>query len=137
MEKAFARSFDSLAAIYEYAEEALAANDLGDAVRFPVHLALEELFTNMVKYSPDGEGEIDVSVDASGAGVTVTLTEYGVDEFDVTTPRDIDTAAPLDARTPGGLGLYLIQNLVDKLEYHYQDRRSRVIFTKESGKTHV
>lgn len=137
MEKAFARSFDSLAAIYEYTEEALAANDLGDAVRFPVHLALEELFTNMVKYNPDADGEIDISVDASDAGVTVTLTEYGVDEFDVTTPREVDTDAPLDARTPGGLGLHLIQNLVDKLEYEYQDRRSRVIFTKESGKTHV
>lgn len=137
MKKAFARSFDSLAAIYEYTEEALAANDLGDAVRFPVHLALEELFTNMVKYNPDADGEIDISVDASDAGVTVTLTEYGVDEFDVTTPRDVDTDAPLDARTPGGLGLYLIQNLVDKLEYEYQGRRSRVIFTKESGKTHV
>ncbi len=137
MKKAFARSFDSLAAIYEYTEEALAANDLGDAVRFPVHLALEELFTNMVKYNPDADGEIDISVDASDAGVTVTLTEYAVDEFDVTTPREVDTDAPLDARTPGGLGLYLIQNLVDKLEYEYQDRRSRVIFTKESGKTHV
>ena len=137
MEKAFPRSFDSLAAIYEYAEEALAANELDDAVRFPVHLALEELFTNMVKYNPDGEGDIEVSVDASSIGVTVALTEYGVDEFDVTTPRDVDTEAPLDARTPGGLGLYLIQNLVDKLEYQYQDRRSRVIFTKESGKTHV
>ena len=137
MEKAFARSFDSLAAIFDYAEEALAASDVGDAVRFPVHLALEELFTNMVKYNPDVEGDIEVSVDASSAGVTVTLTEYGVDEFDVTTPRNIDTDAPLKDRTPGGLGLHLIQNLVDKLEYEYHDRRSRVIFTKESGKKHV
>lgn len=137
MEKAFARSFASLDAVYEYVEEALAANDIGDAVRFPVHLALEELFTNMVKYNPDVDGDIEVAIDAGDGNVTVTLTEYDVDEFDVTTPRNVDIDAPLHARTPGGLGLHLIQNLVDKLEYEYLDRRSRVIFTKESGNRHV
>ena len=65
--------------------------------------------------------------------VTVVLTESDVDKFDVTRPREVDIEASLDERTPGGLGLYLLQNIVDKLDYEYQDRRSRVIFTKESG----
>jgi len=63
----------------------------------------------------------------------VTLTEYGVPEFDVTVPKKVDVDAPLEDRTPGGLGVYLIQNLADALEYEYGDGRSRVIFTKESG----
>ena len=58
MEKAFERSNDSLTAIYEFAEGVLAANDVGDAARFSVHLALEELFVNMVKYNPEAEGDI-------------------------------------------------------------------------------
>ena len=97
---------------------------------------MEELFTNMVKYNPDVTGDIDVSITASDNKVTVILQEYGVDEFDVTTPIKVDTDAPLDARTPGGLGLFLIQNLVDTLDYEYDDGRSRVIFTKTSGIKH-
>ncbi len=133
MQRDFPRNYDSLTAIYEFAEEILAQNEIAEAVRFPVHLAMEELFTNMVKYNPDCDGDIAVDVDVDGSKVTVVLTEFDVDEFDVTRPRDVDTDAPLQDRTPGGLGLYLLQNIVDKLEYEYHDRRSRVIFTKESG----
>ena len=133
MHKDFARDFDSLTALYKFAEDILAANGIGEAVRFPVHLALEELFTNMVKYSPEANSEIGVDVVVNGGEVTVTLSESDVDEFDVTRPRDVDTSAPLSDRTPGGLGLFLLQNLVDKLEYDYRDRRSSVVFTKDSG----
>ena len=133
MHREFARSFDSLAAIYEFAEEVLAEHDIGDEVRFPVHLAMEELFTNMVKYNPGNDNEIGVDVDVNGGWVTVTLTEFDVDEFDVTRPQDVDIHATLDERSPGGLGLHLLQNIVDMLAYDYEDRRSRVIFTKESG----
>lgn len=133
MQRDFARNYDSLTAIYEFAEDILAQNDIAEAVRFPVHLAMEELFTNMVKYNPDCDQDIAVDVEVDGSRVTVALTEFDVDEFDVTRPRDVDTDAALADRTPGGLGLYLLQNIVDKLEYEYRDRRSRVIFTKESG----
>ena len=133
MHRDFARDFKSLTAIYEFAEAILAANDIGEAIRFPVHLAMEELFTNMVKYDPDTEGEIGVDIIVDAGTVTVTLTEDNVNEFDVTRPRDVDTGASLAERIPGGLGLYLLQNIVDKLEYHYHDRQSRVIFTKGSG----
>ena len=132
MKRAFARSNDSLTAIYEFAEEILAAGDVADAARFAIHLALEELFVNMVKYNPDAKGDIDIEVTVQDK-VTVTLTEYGVPEFDVTVPKKVDTDAPLEERTPGGLGVYLIQNLADSLDYEYGGGRSRVIFTKESG----
>lgn len=136
MEKAFARSNDSLTAIYEFAEGVLAANEVDEAARFSVHLALEELFVNMVKYNPEAESDIDLDVsvtkNTATNKVTVTLTEYGVAEFDVTVPKKVDIDAPLEERTPGGLGVYLIQNLADSLEYEYGDGRSRVIFTKES-----
>jgi len=133
MKLAFARSNDSLTAIYEFAEGILAANEVTDAARFSVQLALEELFVNMVKYNPDVSSNIDVEVAVAGNKVTVTLTEYGVAEFDVTAPREVDINAPLEERAPGGLGVYLIQNLADSLDYEYGDGRSRVIFTKESG----
>ena len=133
MQRDFARNYESLAAIYEFAERILTDSDITEAMRFPVHLAMEELFTNMVKYNPGNDGDIGVDIIVAGGTITVVLTEFDVDEFDVTRPRDLDLQASLEERTPGGLGLHLLQNIVDKLEYHYRDRRSRVIFTKESG----
>jgi len=133
MQKTFARSFDSLSDIYNFTEEILSSGDVEDAVRFPVHLAMEELFTNMVKYCPDNDNEILLEVAAIDGNVRVAITDHDVDPFDVTAPRNVDTEIPLDGRVPGGLGLHLVQQMVDSLEYDYHDRQSTVKFTKESG----
>lgn len=133
MQKNFTRSFDSLGAIYEFTERVLVADDIEDEARFRVHLAMEELFTNMVKHCPGNDNEITVNVTTSQGSVSVALTDYDVDPFDVTAPRDVDPDAPLGRRVPGGLGLHLVQQMVDRLEYDYHDRQSTVKFTKESG----
>lgn len=133
MQKKFARTIDVLGDIYQFAEDVFASGDVQDAVRFPVHLALEELYVNMVEYYPDNDNDILLDVSASDGKVTVTMTDFDVDRFDVTAPRQIDTELPLDERVPGGLGLHLVQQMVDNLEYEYRDRQSTIRFTKESG----
>ena len=133
MQKKFTRSLDALSDIYEFAEQILASGNVEDTVRFPVHLALEELYVNMVEYYPDNDSEILLDVRTSGGKVNVTMTDYDVDPFDVSAPRNVDTDLPLEGRVPGGLGLHLVQQMVDNLEYEYHDRQSTVRFTKESG----
>ena len=137
IQKTFSRDLDSLASVYEFTENVLVQGGVADPARFPIHLATEELFVNMVKYSPDASGDIELEIDTTDGVVTVSLTEYGADPFDVTAPRHVDIEAPLEERTPGGLGLHLIQNMVDKLEYEYDDGRSKVSFSKASGQGNV
>ena len=133
MQKSFDRNLDSIVDVYEFTESVLVSGDIGEALRFPVHLALEELFVNMVRYYPDNDNAIQLDVDASDGKVTVTMTDFNVDPFDVTQSRDVDIDAPLDERTPGGLGLHLIQTMVDNLQYDWEDRRSTIRFTKGEG----
>lgn len=132
MRRDFKRHLDSLAPLYEFSETIMSDKKLPDGVRFPVHLAMEELFVNMVHYNPTVTTDIEVTVTVDGA-VTVSLVDNGGAEFDVTLKRDVDTDSPLEERKPGGLGVHLVQNLVDTLEYEYQDGRGEVIFTKGSG----
>jgi len=136
MQRDFPRHLDSLGPLYEFTEKILESGQVADSVRFPVHLAIEELFVNMVRYNPEVHSDIEVNVAVAardGNTVTVTLIDDGGVEFDVTTPREVDVDAPLEDRTPGGLGVHLIQTLVDSLQYEYQDGRGKVIFTKGSG----
>jgi anti-sigma regulatory factor (Ser/Thr protein kinase) len=138
MHRDFPRHLDSLAPLYEFAEGFLAANEIAETARFPVHLTMEELFVNMVKYNPDVSTDIEVTMTPiDGGGIRVSLVDNGGVEFDVTVDRKVDIDAPLEERTPGGLGIHLIQNLVDSLEYQYYDGRGEVIFTKGSGNEDV
>jgi anti-sigma regulatory factor (Ser/Thr protein kinase) len=136
MQRDFKRHLDSLAGLYEFSEAIMTDKNLPDGVRFPVHLAMEELFVNMVHYNPTVATDIEVTITV-GDVVKVSLVDNGGVEFDVTLKRDVDIDAPLQERKPGGLGVHLVQNLVDSLDYEYQDGRGEVIFTKGSGKENV
>ena len=136
-ERSFKRSIDSVADIYRFSEDVMAASDIDESVRFLVHLAMEELFVNLVHYNPGARREILVDVQAAGGKVTVTITDHDAAEFDVTRERPVDTSASLRDRKPGGLGLHLIQHMVDTLEYDYRDGRSKIRFSKEPATTDV
>ena len=136
-ERAFARSIDNVSEVYRFSEDLMAAVNIDDSVRFPIHLALEELFVNLVTYNPDATRDITIDIDVEGGGVVVTITDHDAAEFDVTVDPRVDTAALLSERKPGGLGLHLIQRMVDTLEYDYRDGRSRIRFSKKQASDDV
>ena len=129
--QSFKRSIDSVAGIYRFSEDIMAAADIDESVRFTVHLAIEELFVNLVSYNPGAEHDILIDVQVANNGVVVTIVDHDAAEFDVTKERPVDTGAPLSERRPGGLGLHLVQRIVDTLEYDYRDGRSKIRFSKE------
>ena len=137
MQKKFTRSYDSLEEIFEFTERFFDTEIINESVRFAVHFVMEELFTNMVKYNPGKSSDILLNVDNVNGGITVSLTDYDVDAFDVTAARQVDIESPVDKRRVGGLGLHLIQKMVDTLEYDYTDRQSTVTFTKGINGTDV
>jgi len=130
MHKKFARSYDSLKEIYDFTEAVLDAGRIENSVRYPVHFAMEELFTNLVKYNPENNQDVLFDVEANDGMVTVTITDNDVDAFDVTAAREVDTTLPLADRKVGGLGLHLICHMVDTLNYRHANRQSRIRFTK-------
>jgi len=130
MQKKLNRSYDSLEEMYEITERFFLNEDVEPSIRFPVHFVMEELFTNMVKYHPENSNDILLDVNKTEDAVKVSMTDFDVDAFDVTVDRNINTDAPLEERTPGGLGVHLIHKMVDSLEYDYANRCSTVTFTK-------
>ena len=135
--QSFKRSIDSVANIYRYSEDIMAAADIDESVRFRIHLAMEELFVNLVRYNPGAHRDIEVEIETSDGKVTVTITDHDAAEFDVTKARPVEIAASLRERKPGGLGLHLIQQMVDTLEYDYRGGRSRIRFSKEPESSDV
>ena len=129
-EKSFGRSVDNVGEVYRFAEAIFEADEIGADVRFPVHLALEELFVNLVTYNTAGRRDILIDVDTRDGVVSVTMTDFEAEDFDVSRTRNVDIEASLAERKPGGLGLHLIQHMVDTLEYDHRNRRSKIRFTK-------
>ena len=130
--RAFARSFDALPAIFEFTSGEFARQRIDVGLLPTVDLAVEELFTNLVKYSKGTEAEVRIALARLPRGVEVTLTDYDVEPFDVTKAPDVDVSLPIEQRSPGGLGLHLIRRLMDSVEYEYsrESRESRITLRK-------
>lgn len=130
--RTFGRSFDALPAIFAFTRDEFARQGIDASLLSTVDFAVEELFTNMVKYGKGTEAEVRIALRGLASGVEVTLTDYDVEPFDVTKAPDADVSLPIEQRRPGGLGLHLVRRLVDSVEYEYsrESRESRITLRK-------
>jgi phosphoserine phosphatase len=131
----FPRRMEAIEAIVAFTAGSFAALGIDSRLRTPVDLALEELFTNVVKYDQGGAGPVRIALARKAGGVEATITVAGVARFDPTSGREVDVGAPIEKREPGGLGLHLIRQFADSLDYHYDEarRQARIVFTKKGS----
>src|SRR4029450_7762036 len=102
---------------------------------YPVDFALEEFFTNVVKYAEGGGAQVKIDIATLPGAVEVVLTDSDVERFDITEVPDVQVDLPIEQRRPGGLGLHLVRRMVDRVDYEYSDgeRGSRIRFRKNLG----
>jgi serine/threonine-protein kinase RsbW len=128
MKKKFGRSLDNISNIVSLTDDFFAENDIDGSLRYIVDLCIEELFVNMVTYNTETDEEILIEMSPHQYGVEVSLTDYDVDRFDPREVVPVDVDAPLEQRTPGGLGLYLVLKMVSSIHYEYRNRTSKITF---------
>ena len=127
MKKKFKRDLDQLGIVFIFLDEF--AEDVGVdmPVVLPLCLAIEELFTNMVRHNDNSSADISLSLVRNENLVEVVLTDRDVDPFDMTQHGVVDTTAKLEDRDAGGLGIHLVKRMVDEIHYRYsaKNRESR------------
>ena len=128
-EARFARSIASLDAVVAFTAAFFERAGLDAALRPRVDFALEELFTNMVKYGGRA-ATVGIAMRRHADGVEVSLMDDDAEPFDPARAPDADVGLPIERREPGGLGLHLTRRLVDAVEVAYSAprRRSTVTF---------
>lgn len=136
-QRSFPRDIGALDPIFDMISDFVVANSVGDTEAFAVRLAVEELFVNMVKYNPGATGAIRIGITGDGARLVVSITDSGVERFDVTEAPEYDGSLPLAARRPGGLGIHLARKMMDGVEYTYKNGQSTITLTKRLGGPNV
>jgi len=126
--KEFSRSFDQLKEIVAFAHDFFEGQDIDPSLRYIVDLCVEELFVNMVSYNTETSSDIRIDMSPHEHGIEVSLTDFDVDRFDPRDVKPVDVDAPLESRTAGGLGLYLVLKMADSIHYEYRNRTSKITF---------
>lgn len=128
MQRKFGRSLDEIQNIVDFTQAFFDTHAIDSSVRYIVDLCVEELFVNMVTYDTETDEDILIEMNPHEHGIEVSLTDFNVERFDPRDAQPVDVDAPLEQRTPGGLGLYLVLKMVSSIHYEYRNRNSKITF---------
>jgi len=87
-----------------------------------MQLAVEEAVVNVINYAyPDEvKGEIHIGAYATSSGLKFVIKDMGV-RFAPTDAPDVDTTLSAEERRIGGLGIFLVRQLMDSINYERID----------------
>lgn len=102
-------------------------------VVFNLNLAIEEAVSNVMMYAYDSPGNtLTLSADAEGNCITFIITDSGK-PFDPTKEiAEADTTLSVEERPIGGLGMFLIKNIMDDVCYERTVDNKNVLTLKKN-----
>ncbi len=129
MEKKLPRSLDKIGQLFEFLQNFFSEYNIHDPISFPISLAAEELITNCIKYNRSGQDYISISIEHKGKYLELKIVDAGP-EFDPDTIPEVQVNTPLQNRKVGGLGIHLVRQLMDSMEYFYKNGQNTIILKK-------
>ena len=106
--------------------------DFTPELNFNLNLVLEEAISNVILYAYGKEEQKEISLVAylSDNNLVFVLTDSGM-EFDPTKVPDADVTLSAEEREIGGLGIYLIRQIMNTVEYQRIDGKNVLTMRKE------
>ncbi len=115
-----------------FVEQILERASFSEEKRLQTHLAVEEIFVNIVSYAyPGGEGTAGFCCELlpDPCRIRITISDSG-EAFDPLAREDTDTSEEGLLSREGGLGILLIKNLMDRVSYRRRDGRNELTIEK-------
>jgi len=107
----------------------LASGFAGDDI-LDTQLAVEEAITNVIVHGyRDARGEIAVSCRAAKGEITVRLEDHAP-AFDPLSLPEPDLTSDVEDRQIGGLGIFLIRQVMNDIRYSFEDGKNILVLTK-------
>lgn len=127
---------EEMAQLEPFLESLCEAFDVEPSLIFQLNLALDEAMANAVKYAyPRGqEGPVTLAVRRDGDDLVFQLYDQGK-PFDPTKGgEDVDTTLSAEERPIGGLGIFLIKQMMDSISYERKNDRNILTMIKKITK---
>lgn len=98
-----------------------------------IDVAVEEIYVNIASYAyePDvGPAVIRMEVDPQSREASIEFTDWGM-PYDPTAKPDPDVTLSAAERQIGGLGIYMVKQSMDSMEYTRADGRNLLTIRKQ------
>ena len=102
------------------------------AITMQMNLAVEEAVVNVMNYAypPSEHGTICIEAKANDNRLKFTIIDSGA-PFDPTVKADVDTTLSAEERPIGGLGIHLVRQIMDSVNYERMDNLNVLTLRKK------
>ena len=109
----------------EFVEAISEEKNLDKSLAMSLNLALEEAVTNVIMYAypPESDGLVDIEAILRKKDIQFIITDSG-SEFDPTAAPEADINLGVEERPIGGLGIFLVRNIMDSVRYERKDGKN-------------
>ena len=117
--------------ISQFVEEICEELGLSMEMQMNLNLVMEEMVTNVIFYAypQDEEADIELLAMSDGKEVTFVLSDQGK-EFDPTAKDDNDLSVNPAERDLGGMGIFIVKNIMNKVTYQRLEGKNLLTMTK-------
>lgn len=122
---------NELTRVSALADQFAAANQLSSDVVADLHVALDEVLTNIIKYgyTDDRAHEISIQLRVEDGMLVAEIQDDGR-PFDPLILPEPDVKAPLKERRVGGVGIHFVRKLMHEVNYRRMADRNRLVLKR-------
>lgn len=120
-----------LALLYEFLEQLADSCGISMPQQMEIKLALDEAVTNVIQYAyPGTTGDIRIDIECDNRKLKITITDKGI-PFNPLENKEPDITLPLEERPIGGLGIFLVKQLMADVRYKRSEGYNILTMTKD------
>ena len=124
---------ESLDEVNAFVCRRLETRDCSEKIQYQLRLAIEEIFVNIASYAyhpKDGEAEVRCEVLEDPLRVVIQFLDSGM-PFDPLAQEDADISEEALMGREGGLGILLVKNTMDDVQYTYENGKNILTILKK------
>ena len=126
----FAARLDNLETMLDFIEHSVKEVGFDAKKSNEVRLASEEVLVNVINYAyPDKQGNIEIACTADDKRLLLEIVDWGI-PFNPLLLLEPDIKSPMEKRKIGGLGIYMVRSIMDRVDYRRDEDKNILTLTK-------
>ena len=123
---------ENLDIVNDFINKSIGAVECSKKAIMQLGVVVEEIFVNIASYAYKDEvgiATVQVEVKDNPPAIDLTFIDSGV-EYNPLANEDPDLDVAVEERQIGGLGIYLVKNMVEEISYKYEGGKNILSLTK-------
>lgn len=108
-------------------------NEVNNSNKFlgKLRLVSEEILVNIINYAyPKITGDILIKTEVTDNTLNLNIIDWGI-PFNPIEKENPDINLPLEERNIGGLGIFMVKNIMDEIKYDYSENKNILSMKKK------